>query len=156
MNTGKTYYDSDGNECSIWQMVHREPEWAATRIQVGEAAVEKVQELETQLKENHDRAEGIITAREEEISRLQYELIENTVSANTTEGVMFYKEFSSIIEYSPEDEVYNGKLEKVPYMTDLVMWESENYSGCVGAFIEAVEDYLETRESLDKKPCKPQ
>ena len=36
MNTAKVYQDSDGNDCSIHQMVKREPEWAANRIQHGE------------------------------------------------------------------------------------------------------------------------
>ena len=39
MNTAKIYKDSDGNECSIHQMVKREPEWAASRIQEGEKAI---------------------------------------------------------------------------------------------------------------------
>jgi hypothetical protein len=42
LDTGKTYMDSEGNECSIWQMVRREPEWAANRIQEGEKAIEQV------------------------------------------------------------------------------------------------------------------
>lgn len=49
MNTGKIYYDLDGNECSILQMVKREPGWAASRVQVGEEAIEKVAELKAQL-----------------------------------------------------------------------------------------------------------
>lgn len=44
MNTAKVYQDSDGNDCSIWQMVRIEPEWAANRIQEGEKAVVKLQE----------------------------------------------------------------------------------------------------------------
>ena len=36
MNTAKVYQDIDGNDCSIWQMVEREPEWAASRLQHGE------------------------------------------------------------------------------------------------------------------------
>ena len=42
MNTAKVYQDIDGNECSIWQMVEREPDWAASRIQAGENAEEKI------------------------------------------------------------------------------------------------------------------
>lgn len=45
MNTAKIYHDSEGNECSIWEAVRREPEWAASRIQVGEEAIEKLKEL---------------------------------------------------------------------------------------------------------------
>jgi hypothetical protein len=42
MNTAKIYHDSDGNECSIMQMVKREPYWAANRIQEGEKAIEEL------------------------------------------------------------------------------------------------------------------
>lgn len=47
MNTAKIYYDSDGNECTIHQMVKREPVWAAVRIQEGEKAIAKLEELES-------------------------------------------------------------------------------------------------------------
>ena len=40
MDMGKVYHDSEGNECSILQVVKREPEWAASRIQEGEKAIE--------------------------------------------------------------------------------------------------------------------
>lgn len=46
MDTGKSYHDSEGNECSVWQMVKREPDWAANRIQEGEKAIGRVRELE--------------------------------------------------------------------------------------------------------------
>lgn len=46
MDTGKIYYDIDGNECSIMQMVKKEPWWAANRIQEGEKAIEMVKALE--------------------------------------------------------------------------------------------------------------
>ena len=49
MNTSKVYHDSDGNECSIWQMVKREPTWAADRIQAGEDAIERIAALESDL-----------------------------------------------------------------------------------------------------------
>lgn len=45
MNTAKIYHDSEGNECSIFQVVRREPDWAATRIQVGERAIKREKEL---------------------------------------------------------------------------------------------------------------
>ena len=47
MDTGKCYYDSEGNECSIWQIVQREPRWAAQRIQEGEKAEQRIRELTT-------------------------------------------------------------------------------------------------------------
>ena len=39
MDTSKKYFDMNGDECSIWQMVRREPYWAAVRIQEGEKAM---------------------------------------------------------------------------------------------------------------------
>lgn len=42
MDTSKIYHDSYGNECSILQMVKREPKWAANRIQAGERAIAKL------------------------------------------------------------------------------------------------------------------
>lgn len=45
MNTAKVYQDSDGNACSITQMVKREPKWAASRIQEGERAIELLGKL---------------------------------------------------------------------------------------------------------------
>ena len=49
MNTAKVYQDIDGNDCSIHQMVRREPQWAARRIQEGEKAIAKLEELESSL-----------------------------------------------------------------------------------------------------------
>jgi len=47
MNTSKTYYDSDENECSLIQLVKREPYWAAARIQEGEKAIEELAKIKT-------------------------------------------------------------------------------------------------------------
>jgi hypothetical protein len=45
MDLNKTYHDSNGDECNILQMLNREPEWAANILQMGEKAIEVVQEL---------------------------------------------------------------------------------------------------------------
>ena len=57
MDMGKSYMDSDGNACNIWAMVHREPEWAAKRIQEGEAQSLRVAELEA---ERERRIKGMV------------------------------------------------------------------------------------------------
>jgi len=36
MDLEKIYHDVEGNECNILQLVKKEPEWAANRIQIGE------------------------------------------------------------------------------------------------------------------------
>lgn len=59
MNTAKVYLDADGRECTIWQMVRREPEWAANRIQEGEKALEKLEKLEKQNEEMGHIIEGM-------------------------------------------------------------------------------------------------
>jgi len=49
MNTAKVYKDMEGNECTIWQMVKKEPEWAANRIQAGEDAIAELATLRAKL-----------------------------------------------------------------------------------------------------------
>lgn len=41
MDLEKIYHDVDGNECNILQLVKKEPEWAANRIQEGENNIYK-------------------------------------------------------------------------------------------------------------------
>ena len=41
MNLDKKYF-LNGNKCNILQLVKKEPEWAANRIQEGEKAIEKL------------------------------------------------------------------------------------------------------------------
>jgi len=45
MNTAKIYVDTQNHECSIMQMVTREPAWAAKKIQEGEKAIEEVKKI---------------------------------------------------------------------------------------------------------------
>lgn len=74
MNTAKIYHDSDGNECSIVQMVKREPEWSAVRIQEGEKAIEQLADRDAEidktlrlLRMKHD----LIDEMDAEIERLK-------------------------------------------------------------------------------------
>lgn len=50
MDLSPKYKDSEGRDCNIHEMVKREPAWAATRIQVGEKAIQRNAELFEQLK----------------------------------------------------------------------------------------------------------
>ena len=43
----KRYTDIDGNYCDIYQMVKRENLWAVSRIQVGEAALEMLEQIKS-------------------------------------------------------------------------------------------------------------
>jgi len=73
MDTSKIYTDSNGDQCSIYHMVRREPEWAANRIQEGEKAIERIAELEAALAKatgNHLSWEGAMqTINELEVER---------------------------------------------------------------------------------------
>lgn len=50
MDTARIYHDVDGNERTIHQMVKEEPVWAANRVQEGEKAIKRVEQLEAEVK----------------------------------------------------------------------------------------------------------
>ena len=54
--------------------------------------------------------------------------------------ILHYRGYFGEVKYSPEDEVFHGRLE---YITDLVTWEAESAKEVKPAFHAAVEDYLE-------------
>ncbi len=45
MDLTKVYYDSEGLSGNILQIVRREPEWAAERIQAGERAIAELRKI---------------------------------------------------------------------------------------------------------------
>lgn len=49
----RKYQDSDGNDCTLDQMVRREPDWAANRIRVGEQQSAEIARL-------RDVAQGLL------------------------------------------------------------------------------------------------
>ena len=59
MNTAKKYHDSEGNECSIFQVVRLEPEWAASVIQNYEKTTaqkqKRIEELEGAIEDMGNR-----------------------------------------------------------------------------------------------------
>jgi predicted HicB family RNase H-like nuclease len=62
-----------------------------------------------------------------------------------------YREFLGTVHYSAEDEVFYGKLVGV---ADLVTFEGSTVKELKKSFIEAVDDYIEICESIDKSPHK--
>ena len=66
MNTAKIYQDSEGNDCSIYQMVRREPDWAANRLQEGERAIEQLVEANILLTECYEYFEWSNNASKED------------------------------------------------------------------------------------------
>ena len=71
---------------------------------------------------------------------------------NPMDNVLTYKGYFSIVKYSPESEIFYGKIEAI---VDLVSYEGETAKEVKAAFEEAVESYLETCAEVGKKPDKP-
>ncbi len=65
---------------------------------------------------------------------------------------MKYKGYSAHIEYSEEDRCLVGHIAGI---TDIVGFHGDTVPELQEAFEEAVEDYLETCEKLNKPPQKP-
>jgi predicted HicB family RNase H-like nuclease len=65
--------------------------------------------------------------------------------------VLTYKDYVATVHYSAEDEAFYGQVEGV---NDLVSFEGQSVSELKGAFIEAIEDYLETCRENGKEPEK--
>jgi hypothetical protein len=67
----KVYQDSEGNDCTIYQMIRREPDWAANRIQEGEKAIAEVERLTALVSEleNSDYWQGRNDGYEAGLSR---------------------------------------------------------------------------------------
>ncbi len=65
---------------------------------------------------------------------------------------MKYKDYSADIEYSEEDRCLIGHIAGI---TDIVGFHADTVPELQVAFEEAVEDYLETCEKLNKPPQKP-
>ena len=52
-----TYYDSDNNPCSLWQMIKREPEWVQSRFVFMEEKLKKIYECRYEIDKLHILAE---------------------------------------------------------------------------------------------------
>jgi predicted HicB family RNase H-like nuclease len=63
-----------------------------------------------------------------------------------------HKGYYGSADYSPEDEVFHGKLE---FIRDLVTYESGDAKGLKVAFEEAVEDYLAFCAEQGRQPNVP-
>ena len=65
VDTGKIYKDSEGNECSIMQMIRREPFWAANRVQGGEDALAENETLHRKVEELNGEVNSLVALLEE-------------------------------------------------------------------------------------------
>ena len=67
-------------------------------------------------------------------------------------NMMEYKGYYGGAEFSPDDEVFYGKLE---FIRDLVTYKSDEAKGLKQAFHEAVDDYLEFCAESGRDPQVP-
>lgn len=67
-------------------------------------------------------------------------------------NTMSYKGYLARIEYSDDDECFVGHIAGI---RDIVGFHGEAVDELRGAFEEAVDDYVETCERLNKKPQRP-
>jgi len=65
--------------------------------------------------------------------------------------ILQYKDYYASVHFSSEDEVFFGKILGI---NDLVNFEGASVKDLKKAFHEAVDDYLETCEQVDKEPNK--
>ena len=65
---------------------------------------------------------------------------------------MKYKQYKARIEYSEKDRCFVGHIAGI---IDIVGFHGDTVAELQEAFEEAVEDYLETCEKLNKSPQKP-
>ena len=66
-------------------------------------------------------------------------------------NVLKYKDYRGQVEYSDEDSTFYGKILGI---NDLVTFEGSTVEELKSAFIESVDDYLETCLELGKNPDK--
>ncbi len=65
--------------------------------------------------------------------------------------VLTYKDYVATVHYSAEDEAFYGQIEGI---NDLVSFEGQSVSDLKAAFIEAIEDYIETCKENGREPEK--
>lgn len=77
-----TYYDIDGNETTLYKLVRREPEWAMSRIKMGEELADMYSKLERQIDvERMEQAEHL-AEKDAEIIKLKLALAEYSISCS--------------------------------------------------------------------------
>jgi predicted HicB family RNase H-like nuclease len=76
----------------------------------------------------------------------------STTSGNNTMNTMTHKGCAARIEYSDEDHCFIGHIAGI---NDIVGFHGDSVAQLRTAFEEAVEDYLETCEKLNRPPQKP-
>ena len=67
-------------------------------------------------------------------------------------NTMIYKGYSARIEYSEDDGCFTGRILGI---RDVVGFHGDDVNGLRRAFVEAVDDYLETCAKIGQKPGRP-
>ncbi|OGT70280.1 MAG: DNA repair protein [Gammaproteobacteria bacterium RIFCSPLOWO2_02_FULL_57_10] len=67
-------------------------------------------------------------------------------------NIMHYKGYSARIEYSDEDQCLVGQLAGIQ---DVIGFHADSVTELRAAFEEAVDDYLEACEKLNREPQRP-
>ena len=67
-------------------------------------------------------------------------------------NTMLYRGYAARIEYSNADSCFSGHIAGI---NDVVGFHGESIAELRAAFEEAVDDYLQTCEKLDRTPRKP-
>jgi predicted HicB family RNase H-like nuclease len=67
-------------------------------------------------------------------------------------NAMHYKGYSARVEYDDEDEIFIGHLVGI---NDIIGFHADTVAELKTAFIESVDDYIETCRKVGKPPEKP-
>ena len=65
--------------------------------------------------------------------------------------ILQYKDYYASVSFSAEDDVFHGKVIGI---NDLISFEGDSVKTLKDAFVEAVDDYLETCIQINKQPEK--
>jgi predicted HicB family RNase H-like nuclease len=67
-------------------------------------------------------------------------------------NIMSHKGYSALIQYDADGEIFFGELLGI---RDIVGFHADNVPELKTAFVESVEDYLETCRKIGREPQKP-
>lgn len=67
-------------------------------------------------------------------------------------NVLSHKGYNALIRFDADDEIFYGELLGI---RDIVSFDADTVAELKVAFVEAVEDYLETCRKVGKEPDKP-
>ncbi len=75
MEDEKIYEDTNGDKLTLYQMVRREPNWAVTRIQIGEEAIKLLSELIPYMESRVENLKQLWPGEDIDEARLRNELL---------------------------------------------------------------------------------